>query len=448
MGLPFSSLFSGTNAELPPNVVLVPPLLERERKGRSRFAKSSYDRLFGKPQLAMLFGDYLSGDVTGVISFSPPEDERINVTAKLGVPRPGGGSAKAGAPAGGSLTLRFQPFPDVPFTFFDVKARTRGAASAAAVRGCLFDPASRLAVFAELPVAATSPSGGTLPAAAAAGSGLRLGAKYTSPALSVGAVVNPAASQLHQAFVVAKAGALLLGAQISPQLQLDELLALPLDRHAWAGAARRCQQAASYAVAYQPEPGRASYGGRFTAAVELVRDRELAISFLHHMAVQRQVRNPFESADVVGITSYLDFGFRMVSDLQGVAGSQMQLGASWQANKNVMLKAQVSLAGASVAGVFKSWWQPAFTLAGAAGVDFATGRSRFGVTAMVETWRHARYERSSSAQKMSGARITQRHVASEDDLAYASGKGLLVPLEEVDSPEVLGQRPATGDDFL
>lgn len=61
-----------------------------------------------------------------------------------------------------------------------------------------------------------------------------------------------------------------------------------------------------------------------------------------------------------------------------------------QANKNVMLKAQVSLAGASVAGVFKSWWQPAFTLAGAAGVDFATGRSRFGVTAMVETWRHAR----------------------------------------------------------
>lgn len=130
------------------------------------------------------------------------EDERINVTAKLGVPRPGGGSTKPAAPAGGSLTLRFQPFPDVPFTFFDVKARTRGAASAAAMRGCLFDPASRLAVFAELPVAATSPSGGALPAAAAAGSGLRLGAKYTTPGLSVGAVVNPAASQLQQAFVV------------------------------------------------------------------------------------------------------------------------------------------------------------------------------------------------------------------------------------------------------
>ena len=27
-----------------------------------------------------------------------------------------------------------------------------------------------------------------------------------------------------------------------------------------------------------------------------VRDRELAISFLHHQAVQRRVRNPFESS--------------------------------------------------------------------------------------------------------------------------------------------------------
>ena len=33
--------------EKPPNVVLVPPLLDRERKGRSRFAKSSYARWAG-----------------------------------------------------------------------------------------------------------------------------------------------------------------------------------------------------------------------------------------------------------------------------------------------------------------------------------------------------------------------------------------------------------------
>jgi hypothetical protein len=39
---------------------------------------------------------------------------------------------------------------------------------------------------------------------------------------------------------------------------------------------------------------------------------------------------------------------------------------------------------------------------------------------------------------MSGARITQRHVASAEDVAYAEGKGLLVPLEEVDDPRVGG----------
>lgn len=43
MGLPLSlPLFSSARDE-PPQVVLVPPLLERERKGRSRFAKSSYE---------------------------------------------------------------------------------------------------------------------------------------------------------------------------------------------------------------------------------------------------------------------------------------------------------------------------------------------------------------------------------------------------------------------
>lgn len=44
MGHVLSSLFSGAENEPPPSVVLCPPLLERERKGRSRFAKSSFDR--------------------------------------------------------------------------------------------------------------------------------------------------------------------------------------------------------------------------------------------------------------------------------------------------------------------------------------------------------------------------------------------------------------------
>ena len=34
-----------------PKLVLVPPLFERDHRGRSRMAKSSYDWLFAKPAL-------------------------------------------------------------------------------------------------------------------------------------------------------------------------------------------------------------------------------------------------------------------------------------------------------------------------------------------------------------------------------------------------------------
>lgn len=44
MGAFFSSFAS---AEEPPSVVLVPPMLDSRERGRSRFAKSSYDRCGG-----------------------------------------------------------------------------------------------------------------------------------------------------------------------------------------------------------------------------------------------------------------------------------------------------------------------------------------------------------------------------------------------------------------
>jgi hypothetical protein len=312
-------------------------------------------RLFGKPALAQLFGDYLGSDIRGLIHFSPPEDQRISVTAKLGVPRPetfaaaaaggGGGGVGSGVKpvpaAGGSLTLRYQPDADTPYTFFDIKARTKGPASAAALRACFFDPSSKVAVHAELPVMATNYAGGTAPTAAA----LRLGAKYTSPTLSVGAVVNPAAGVLQNAFLVrcqccqclspalaltgscavlccavlccavpwqqsravqrmtyaqrlsspsppaistwvapcltpcapphsqvGRSGGLTYGVQTVPVLQLGGLFAgnALLDRPAWSAAARQCQLATSYAVAYEPQLGGTEgspTGGRFTAAV-------------------------------------------------------------------------------------------------------------------------------------------------------------------------------------
>lgn len=162
---------------------------------------------------------------------------------------------------------------------------------------------------------------------------------------------------------------------------------------------------------------------------------------------------------------------------------------SRQANKNVMVKARAGLDGFSVAAVVRSWWQPAFTCALAAAYDLRTGQTRLGATAAIESFHHLRcsqfrarlgcpglrrmrasshaqqhctckipapqcppfahsplasppppprYERSPEGNKMAGARLTQRHVASAEDEAYHKGKGILVPLSEVDNPDVRG----------
>ena len=78
-----TSFLSGEQEEIH-EVVLVPPLFERDHKGRSRLAKSSYDFLFIKPNLRWLFNDYIPvGAVKSILYFSPPEDPRISVTARF-----------------------------------------------------------------------------------------------------------------------------------------------------------------------------------------------------------------------------------------------------------------------------------------------------------------------------------------------------------------------------
>lgn len=43
------------------------------------------------------------------------------------------------------------------------------------------------------------------------------------------------------------------------------------------------------------------------------------MSFLHHMALQRLCRNPFEKGQVAGITNYLDVGLQVtVASMQSM----------------------------------------------------------------------------------------------------------------------------------
>jgi hypothetical protein len=304
--------FSKADAE-PPAVVLVPPLIDSRERGRSKFAKSPYDLLFAKPQLRLLLEEHLRPNILGAVRFTPPEDPRLSVSAKLNAPA-GGNTAdrRYAAPAEAplstsSITLRFQPSPGVPHTFFDIKARTAaptggtaGGKTSGAIRGCFFHPKSRLALFGELPLVAgtAGPRESKLLEREP-----HLGARFTSRSLSVGAMVG-ASGMVRSAWAVGRAGPFTWGVQTDPAgLDLGTLLSSGLARPVGVGghletlsaAAARCRQGASWALALHPQ-GQSAYGrGVFTAAVELRRQRELRVCFLHHLAVQRNVRNPFES---------------------------------------------------------------------------------------------------------------------------------------------------------
>jgi len=64
-------------------VVLVPPLFERDHRGRSRMANSSYDFLFAKPALKWLFHDYIDNNAHALLRLSPGEDPRVSITARF-----------------------------------------------------------------------------------------------------------------------------------------------------------------------------------------------------------------------------------------------------------------------------------------------------------------------------------------------------------------------------
>ena len=434
MGVYLSSLASSDNT--PPSVVLVPPLITpREGRARSRFAKSAYELAFHQPNLRSLFTDFLRTDsqVYGVARFSPPDNDRLAVTASIAVPN------SATASSGGGLTLRYQPIPEHPYTFFDIRAKTRNDISSAVIRGCAMMPEQNLALFGVLPLTEAS-----------ATDSLQFGARYTSPDFSVGSIINPSRNVLHRAWMVKRLGRqLLIGMQVAPEAAMDQLGSSPEYRRQFYDT---CINTTSYALAYTALNKLSNGTSGFTAVVELHEHRRLALSFLHHMTVQRTVHNPLEKGDVVGISNYIDVGLQMITHVHAEpqpSPAVMRVAASWQANKNVLVKASAGLDGICLSGVLRSWWQPAFTVGAAVRHSLQRGSSvRYGLTLNVETWRNLRYERAPEGLKMTGARVTQRHVASDDDIALSSGKGLLISLDEVNNPGVLGQQRPQGADFL
>ncbi|KAL3162528.1 hypothetical protein ABBQ32_010183 [Trebouxia sp. C0010 RCD-2024] len=422
-----------SKSEPPPRVVLVPPLFERDHRGRSRMANSSYDWLFAKPALRWLFHDYIDNNAHALLRLSPGEDPRVSITARFhsSLRANKGRNVVVAEQNSGSMTLRYQVDPGEPLTFMDVKVGKQG--NVAQARACYFDVANKWGAFGSIPLTAGHSMSPVF------------GLRYSSPLVTAGSMLSPTEGKLHCLWLAGRSNGFTAGVQLRPHGPLSKPLQYMQSKD-MSQMSHDIAEHLSYAVAYSPLPSASYAGGKgtFTAAVEVQGQKQLVVSFLHHQPVQRLSHNPLEHQDVVGVTNYLDVGLQVVSQLDspeagnGSDGSgsslhshaqaaELQLAAAWQANKNTLIKGRVGTGGVSAALAFKAWWQPSFWLALSGGFDFRTREPKFGLNFGTENYGNIRYERSQK-QAAFGRSLVQRHVALPEDIANEAGEGLLVSI--------------------
>uniref|UniRef100_A0A2P2KQY4 Uncharacterized protein n=1 Tax=Rhizophora mucronata TaxID=61149 RepID=A0A2P2KQY4_RHIMU len=79
---------------------------------------------------------------------------------------------------------------------------------------------------------------------------------------------------------------------------------------------------------------------------------------------------------------------------ENVSDSTFQVAASWQANKNFLVKGKVGPLSSSIVLAFKSWWKPSFTFNISATRDRTSPKTSCGFGIRVENLREASYQRA------------------------------------------------------
>lgn len=218
-----------------------------------------------------------------------------------------------------------------------------------------------------------------------------MGLRYGSSNLSVGATLMPFAlgdDVPKSAWLVSKMGRLTTGVQYESQFGSKS------------GQKFKNLENWSCAIGYGVGSG-SPLSPSFNFGLELAKSSQFIASFYQHVVVQRRVKNPLEEDEVVGITNYIDFGFELqtsVNDEKAPASSihdsTFQVAASWQANKNFLVKGKVGPLSSSVALAFKSWWKPSFTFNVSATRDRVKGATAFGFGIRVDNIREGSYQRA------------------------------------------------------
>ncbi|KAE9449130.1 hypothetical protein C3L33_18963, partial [Rhododendron williamsianum] len=345
--------------EPPPPLVVVPPLFDfPPLAARTRMLESSYNLLFGKLALRCLFEDYFeeARHFSTRIMLKPIDDPHVDLIATVSFRMVSGPlEHKSEEKVIGNAQFRWQSddlsFPrsdvDDPHTFVDLFASSTDPVLL--MRSCAYYPKYGFGAFGIYPV--------LLKKRVASEDYGVMGLRYGSSNLSVGATVMPFSSgdELPKsAWLVSKMGRLTAGVQYEPQVGSKDR-ARYKDLANW-----------SCAIGYGLGSG-SPLSPSFNFGLELAKSSQFIASFYQHVVVQRRVKNPLEENEVVGITNYIDFGFELQTRVDDVKtstanpDSTFQVAASWQANKNFLLKGKVGPLSSSVALAFKSWWKPSFT---------------------------------------------------------------------------------------
>ncbi|KAF4381555.1 hypothetical protein F8388_021183 [Cannabis sativa] len=325
--------------EPPPPMVLVPPLFDfPPLAARTRMVESSYNLLFGKLALKCLFEDYFeeAQHFRTMIMLKPIDDPHVDLVATVSGPL----DHKPEKSIVGNAFFRWQRDIDDPHTFVDLYVSSSDPVLQ--MRSCFFDPKLGIGGFGVFPLLmrkrVSSQDYGVV------------GLRYGSRNFSFGATCMPFSLRDEfpkSAWLVSKVGRVIAGLQYEPDHGSKDSAKYQNLKN-WSGAI--------------------GYGAGSGSPLSP------SFNFCLELAKSSQVKNPLEESEVVGITNYIDFGFELQTSIDGEETSMMhdstfQIGASWQANKNFLLKGKVGPLSSSGTCAFKSWWKPSFTLSISVTID-------------------------------------------------------------------------------
>ncbi|KAG0456179.1 hypothetical protein HPP92_023967 [Vanilla planifolia] len=360
-------------------MVLVPPIFDfPPLAARTRMLVPAYDLLFGKLALQSLFEDYFEKAryLNTRILLKPLEDPHVDLVATVS----GALDQKSGERVVGNALFRWQRDLDDPHTFMDLFISSSDPILR--LRSCAYYPKLGLGAFGIFPA--------LIPKRINPEDYGVLGLRYGSEKLSFGTMFMPfpvSRETPMSAWAVGRTGSLSLGVKYDPPNGNRSPMNFK-DLKNW-----------SCAIGYGLGSG-SPLSPSFNFSLELVRRSQLIASFYYHVVVQRRVNNPFEENQVVGITNYIDFGFELATriDREKSAGnvdeSSFQIAASWQANKNFLVKGKTGPSSSALTLAFKSWWKPSFTFSITAISDRPSGSMSYGFGIRAENIREASYQRA------------------------------------------------------